>query len=201
MVGDRRDLHDRQAPNGIGAPDTQAAGRPCSTWRRGRRDGHARADVGAGPHVIRSGGDHHDDGAGVRGVLRRALRRREPDRPDAGRWRVRARRHVHRRARPAPKSGGGGHTPAGSELLRSGRGGGPRQRPSPAARHVEVRHHPYDVRAHGRPARPRPGNARPGPPRRRSGPPRCWCRHLHGSTPAASAISRALSWSSASRST
>ena len=77
------------APDGIVLPADRprlAGGGLHGGVRRGARDG--RPDLGAGPPVAHPQRDHHEHGAGVRGVLRGARSAaRTLDRPDGGRRR------------------------------------------------------------------------------------------------------------------
>ena len=78
----------RPLPDGIVLPEHRrrlALGGLHGGVRRGA--GAGRADLGAGPPAADPHGDHHEHGAGVRGVLRGAARRRGGHRPDAGRRR------------------------------------------------------------------------------------------------------------------
>ena len=92
-------------------PPPAATGRRWRTWRSSRSPGPARPDLGAGPPGAHPDGDHHEHGAGLRGVLRGAAGRRVRRPPDARRGRPRAGRDAARRARPPPPDRGRGPAP------------------------------------------------------------------------------------------
>ncbi|CAA9352180.1 MAG: Permease of the drug/metabolite transporter (DMT) superfamily, partial [uncultured Nocardioidaceae bacterium] len=79
--------------------------------RRGAR--HGRPDLGAGAPAADAHRDHHEHGAGLRGVLRRAARRGGPDGSDVRRRRDGADRDARRRARATAQDRGRGHPPRG----------------------------------------------------------------------------------------
>ena len=97
------------APDGLVLPSTPsglALGGLHGAVRGGARAG--RADLGAGAPAADPHRDHHEHGAGVRGVLRGAARRGVGDRADGGRRADGADRDAGRGARAAAQDRGRG---------------------------------------------------------------------------------------------